>query len=100
MTLNGETIINIQDVIMSLDPNAGPESIIGRGLVIHGGQDDLGLGGDAGSVASGNAGPRVACGIVEYSEYKDTLAKTIHHCNFNCLHCSYAQDQGCYNGTV
>ena len=42
----------------------GDDSIIGRGLVLHGGQDDLGRGGNAGSLANGNAGPRVACCVI------------------------------------
>ena len=33
--------------------------------MIHGGTDDLGLVGDKGSLSSGNAGARVACGIIE-----------------------------------
>ena len=49
----------------------GRHSIIGRTFVIHGGEDDLGQG-NPGSVASGNAGPRRACGIVE-SEKVDTF---------------------------
>lgn len=32
---------------------------------LHAGEDDLGQGGDAGSLASGNAGPRLACCIIE-----------------------------------
>jgi len=36
----------------------GPHNIIGRGVVIHGGADDLT------SQPSGNAGPRVGCGAI------------------------------------
>jgi Cu-Zn family superoxide dismutase len=36
----------------------GPNSIIGRGLIVHGGEDDLV------SQPTGNAGPRVACGVI------------------------------------
>ena len=44
------------------DETLGFENFIGGlALVIHAGEDDLGLGGDAGSVASGNAGARIAC---------------------------------------
>lgn len=39
----------------------GTRSIFGRGLVIHAKPDDLGRGGNAGSLASGNAGTRLAC---------------------------------------
>jgi Cu-Zn family superoxide dismutase len=49
------------DEILSL---TGQYSIVGRTCVIHANADDLGLGGDASSKANGNAGPRVACGMV------------------------------------
>ena len=35
--------------------------VVGRAFVIHMGQDDEGDGGDAGSMANGNAGARLAC---------------------------------------
>ncbi|XP_027213324.2 uncharacterized protein [Penaeus vannamei] len=38
-----------------------PNKIIGRSIVVHAGEDDLGLGGDSGSLATGNAGGRLAC---------------------------------------
>ncbi|XP_045163882.2 superoxide dismutase [Cu-Zn]-like [Mercenaria mercenaria] len=43
----------------------GDMSIIGRGIVLHEGEDDLGRGGNPGSIASGNAGARIACCIIE-----------------------------------
>uniref|UniRef100_F6LQK4 Superoxide dismutase [Cu-Zn] n=1 Tax=Sinohyriopsis cumingii TaxID=165450 RepID=F6LQK4_SINCU len=46
----------------------GPNSIIGRGLVLHAKKDDLGLGGDAGSLTTGNAGARLACCIIEQTQ--------------------------------
>ena len=39
----------------------GDNSVIGRSLVLHKKMDDLGRGGNAGSIASGNSGPRIAC---------------------------------------
>ncbi|XP_049742387.1 extracellular superoxide dismutase [Cu-Zn] isoform X2 [Elephas maximus indicus] len=42
----------------------GPHSIVGRAVVVHAGQDDLGRGGDQASVENGNAGPRLACCVV------------------------------------
>ncbi|VDK21309.1 unnamed protein product [Anisakis simplex] len=39
-------------------------SIVGRAIVIHEGTDDLGRGGDEGSRIAGNAGARVACGVI------------------------------------
>ena len=60
----GTTNIDMTDGIISLF-DAVPENILGRTLVIHQGEDDLGDGGDEGSSKTGNAGSRVACGIVE-----------------------------------
>ena len=37
----------------------GPHNIIGRSVIVHGGADDLK------SQPSGNAGPRVACGVIK-----------------------------------
>ena len=39
----------------------GNHSIIGRSIVIHEKKDDLGRGGNKGSLASGNAGARIGC---------------------------------------
>ena len=42
----------------------GDRSVVGRGIVIHKDQDDLGQGGDAESKKTGNAGDRLACGVI------------------------------------
>jgi len=41
--------------------------ILGRGVVIHAGEDDLGTGGDQGSLNTGNAGSRLGCCIINKS---------------------------------
>lgn len=42
----------------------GPYSIIGRAVVLHAKADDLGKGGDAASLANGNAGARLGCCVI------------------------------------
>jgi len=41
-------------------------NIVGRGLVIHADEDDLGRGGDKESLITGNSGKRIACAIIGY----------------------------------
>ncbi|KAL1833411.1 hypothetical protein ACET3Z_003062 [Daucus carota] len=45
-------------------PLSGPNSILGRAIVVHRDEDDLGRGGHELSKSTGNAGDRIACGIV------------------------------------
>ncbi|KAF6774803.1 hypothetical protein AHF37_05709 [Paragonimus kellicotti] len=53
------------DKIISL---TGPNSIVGRAMVIHELEDDLGRGGHELSKTTGNAGGRLACGVIGWSE--------------------------------
>jgi superoxide dismutase, Cu-Zn family len=43
---------------------SGPGSIVGRALVVHSKEDDLGRGSNPESKINGNSGSRVACGVV------------------------------------
>jgi len=61
----GVAVVEMEDTWLSLN---GINSIIGRGVVIHAGMDDLGKGGDDGSLKTGNAGGRVACAVIGLSE--------------------------------
>lgn len=60
---NGTCSMTIIDDRITL---SGPQSIIGRGLIVHKDRDDLGKGGVEESLTTGNAGGRIACGIIAY----------------------------------
>jgi len=52
---------------LSLDPKS-ITFIVGRMIIVHKDRDDLGLGGDAESLKTGNAGKRMACGVIGFQE--------------------------------
>uniref|UniRef100_A0A076G467 Superoxide dismutase [Cu-Zn] n=1 Tax=Tenebrio molitor TaxID=7067 RepID=A0A076G467_TENMO len=58
---DGVAKVHITDKLISLE---GEHSIIGRTLVVHADPDDLGQGGHELSKTTGNAGARLACGVV------------------------------------
>ncbi|XP_070559064.1 uncharacterized protein [Ptychodera flava] len=58
---DGKIQLSMTDNVASL---LGPNSIIGRSFVIHAGVDDLGQGGDQGSLTTGNAGARLGCCVI------------------------------------
>lgn len=58
---NGVAETTFSDAVISL---TGNRSIIGRGVIVHEGVDDLGLGGHQDSLKTGNAGGRAACGVI------------------------------------
>jgi len=63
VTANEDGIADFTIVAKRVDL-VGDRSVVGRGMVIHADRDDLGKGGDAESLKTGNAGDRLACGII------------------------------------
>ena len=62
------TEVFIFDKLITLETGKA-NGILDRAVVVHAGEDDLGGGGDEGSLKTGNAGGRVACGIIKRIEY-------------------------------
>jgi len=58
---NGVAHVDLLDTHIPLH---GPGSILGRAVVVHEKVDDLGKGGNEDSLKTGNAGGRLACGII------------------------------------
>ena len=61
---NGNVSMIIKDKLVKL---RGKYSVIGRSIVIHDKEDDLGRGNNKESLKTGNAGKRIACGVIGYS---------------------------------
>jgi Cu-Zn family superoxide dismutase len=68
---NGCVDYVIEDNVIKL--RGSKANIIGRGLIIHADVDDCGLGNNPASLINGNAGKRIACAIIGYSQ--DNFAK-------------------------
>lgn len=67
---NGMTVVDIIDPVITLK-DMDTNNVINRSIVVHAGEDDLGLGGNSGSSSTGNAGARLTCGIItEYEACK------------------------------
>ena len=62
---NGNVNIRMSDNMIKLK---GKANIIGRGLIIHADEDDLGNGTNEASKINGNSGKRIACAIIGISK--------------------------------
>ncbi|GAB1525575.1 Superoxide dismutase [Cu-Zn] [Rhizoctonia solani] len=62
---DGTSKVEMEDKQISLYP--GHRNIVGRAIVLHAGEDDLGLGGQSDSKTTGHAGARLACGVIGYA---------------------------------
>ena len=58
---DGTAIYNREDHLVTL---FGDYSVLGRSCVLHADEDDLGEGGHELSKTTGNAGGRIACGVI------------------------------------
>ncbi|KAJ1362373.1 Extracellular superoxide dismutase [Cu-Zn] [Parelaphostrongylus tenuis] len=61
----GSAVISLTDRMIKL---SGQYSVVGRAIVIHEKADDLGRGNSSLSKTTGNAGGRVACGVIRMLE--------------------------------
>eukprot|EP01084_Bolivina_argentea_P001419 2615_1 len=61
----GNATFELVDELVQLN---GENSVLGRSVVVHAGEDDLGKGGFEDSLITGHAGARVACGVIGLSE--------------------------------
>jgi len=63
---------------------SGDRSVVGRAMVIHADEDDLGLGGDEESLKTGNAGERLACGVIRLRKgIEESYSRTVSDKHFD-----------------
>ncbi|XP_046361339.2 superoxide dismutase [Cu-Zn]-like [Haliotis rufescens] len=62
---DGQLVTSFTDPLASLDGN---QSILGRAIVVHAGEDDLGRGNNSASLENGNAGARLACCVISAND--------------------------------
>ena len=62
---SGRAYFKLEDHLMMLYGNVN--NVIGRAIVVHEREDDLGCGGNEESLKTGNAGSRIGCGVIALS---------------------------------
>jgi len=67
ITANEDGVASLSIVADRVDLT-GERSVVGRAIVVHADRDDLGKGDDAESLKTGNAGDRLACGVITLKE--------------------------------
>jgi len=67
VTADSNGVADIEIIAERVDLR-GDRSVVGRSIVIHSDRDDLGKGGDSESLKTGNAGDRLACGVITLKE--------------------------------
>ncbi len=72
---SGVAQVNMVDPAASIF--SGENGVVGRAFVVHAGEDDLGLGGDDGSAKTGNAGGRMACGVIRAEEVEKVFKSEV-----------------------
>lgn len=63
---NGHAVFELVDHEISL---FGRNSVVGRSMVLHKNEDDLGKGGFEDSLTTGHSGSRIACGVIGLAEF-------------------------------
>ena len=62
---DGNGVLVLEDRLIRIYGNEN--NVVGRAVVVHAKVDDLGRGNDEESLKTGNAGPRLACGVIGLS---------------------------------
>jgi len=68
LVTDGQGACKMQMVDKIISLHGTKTNILGRGLIIHADEDDLGQGGDEASLKTGNAGKRIACAVIGHAK--------------------------------